>query len=105
MYSRVTLLELDTVRVRAEEALARFKDDVLPGLREEEGYEGVVVLLTPEGKGMLITMWSTEEAVRASAAFAAAAIERFTEMMFFRAPPGREQYEVALAELPGVTVG
>ena len=80
-------------------------DEVVPGLHEQDGYEGLLVLLTPEGKGMLITMWSTEEAVRASAAFAAAAIQRFTEMMFFKAPPGREHYEVALAELPGVTVG
>jgi hypothetical protein len=26
-------------------------------------------------------------------------------MMLFKAPPGREHYEVALAEMPGVTVG
>jgi len=104
MYSRVTLLELDSVRVPTEQALARFRDEVVPRLHEQDGFEGVLVLLTPEGKGMLITLWSTEEDVTRSAAFAAAEIQRFTEMMFFRAPPGREHYEVALAELPGVAV-
>ena len=30
---------------------------MLPGLREQDGYEGVVVLANPEGKGMIVTVW------------------------------------------------
>ena len=103
MYSRVTLLEIDTVRVDVHGAAALFKAEVLPQLREQEGYEGVVVLATPEGKGMIITVWETEEAAANAAGFATGVLDRY--MALFKAPPGREYYEVALAEMPGVTVG
>jgi len=81
-----------------ESAVARFTDDVLPELREQEGYEGVLVLTTPEGKGMVVSFWDTLEAAAAAAAFAAAAVERFVTL--YSATPGREHYEVAFADLP-----
>jgi len=97
MYSRVTLLEIDTLRVTMDEATSLFRGNVLPRLQELDGYEGVVVLATPEGKGMLISVWETEEAAQASAAFAAGELERYVTL--FRSPPGREQYEVVLADM------
>jgi hypothetical protein len=103
MYSRVTLLEVDTLRVDLDEAVELFRGAVLPRLRELEGYEGVLVLATPEGKGLLMSLWDSEEAAEASTAFAAGELERYVTM--FRAPPGREQYEVMFAETPGVPVG
>lgn len=103
MYSRVTLLEIDTLRFDVDDAVALFREQVLPRLRELDGYEGVVVLATPEGKGMLISVWASEEAAVASASFAAGELERYVTM--FRAPPGREQYEVMLADMPGIVVG
>jgi hypothetical protein len=103
MYSRVTLLEIDTVRVDMRAAAALFEEEVLPRLREQDGYEGVVVLTTAEGKGMIITPWATQEAAEAAAGFATGELERY--MMLFKAPPGREHYEVAFAELPGVLAG
>jgi hypothetical protein len=102
MYSRVTLLEIDTVRIDLEEAVARFREEVVPGLKGQEGYEGCVVLTTPEGKAILMTLWETEDAVEAAAEFAAGELERF--MMLFSSPPGREHYEVAYLEMPGVAV-
>jgi hypothetical protein len=103
MYSRVTLLEVDTLRVDMGDAVALFRDSVVPAVREHEGYEGALVLTTPEGKGMIVTLWATEEAAEASAAFATGELERY--MTLFRAPPGRDHYEVAYAELPSVSVG
>ncbi len=102
MYSRVTLLEIDTMRVTVDEAVHLFDERVLPGLREQEGYEGVVVLANPDGQGMILSVWETEEAATAAAAFATAALEQHVTL--FRSPPGREQYEVVLAEMPGVAV-
>jgi hypothetical protein len=67
------------------------------------GYEGVTVLVTPEGKGMIVSFWDTEEAVEASAGLAATAVEEFVTL--YRSPPGREHYRVAFAEMPRVTVG
>jgi hypothetical protein len=103
MYSRVTLLEVDTVRIAVDEAVDLFKTQVLPRLREQEGFEGVVVLATPEGKGMIMSVWEAEEAAADAAGFATGVLDEY--MALFSAPPGREYYEVAFAELPGVTVG
>ena len=100
MYSRVTLLEIDTLRTSMEAAVDRFTVEVLPELREQEGYEGVLVLTTPEGKGMVVSFWETVADAEAAAAFAAGAVERFVTL--YSAPPGREHYEVAFADLPVV---
>ena len=103
MYSRVTLLEVDTMRLTVDEAVELFRGVVLPRLRELDGFEGVYVLATPEGKGMLLSLWESAEAAEASTLFAAEELERYVTM--FRAPPGREQYEVLVAETSGMPVG
>jgi hypothetical protein len=100
MYSRVTLLEVDTLRTTVDEAVDLFEAEVLPDLREQHGYEGVVVLANPDGQAMLMSVWETEEDAIASAEFAREALEQFVTL--FRSPPGREQYEVRFAEMPGV---
>jgi hypothetical protein len=102
MYSRVTLLEIDTLRTTIPAAVGLFEERVLPELREQEGYEGVVVLANPDGKAMLVSVWEDEGAARASAGYASQALADFATM--FRAPPGREGYDVVFAEMPGVTV-
>jgi hypothetical protein len=102
MYARVTLLEIDTLRTTIPAAVELFEERVLPGLREQDGYGGVVVLANPDGTAMLVSVWEDEEAARASAGFASGALEEFVTM--FRSPPGREGYEVVLAEMPGVAV-
>jgi heme-degrading monooxygenase HmoA len=102
MYSRVTLLEIDTLRTTIAAAVEQFEERVLPQLREEDGYEGIVVLANPDGKAMLVSIWEDEYAANASAGFASHALEEFVTM--FRSPPGREGYDVVIAEMPGVTV-
>ena len=102
MYSRVTLLEIDTVRVDIDDAAERFRTEVAPRLAEEEGYEGAVALVTPEGKGMIITFWETVEGAQDASGIASAELQRNVTM--FTSPPGREYYEVAFADMPGVAV-
>jgi heme-degrading monooxygenase HmoA len=102
MYSRVTLLEIDTLRVDIEDAAELFRAKVAPDLAEQAGYEGAVALVTPEGKGMIITFWDTEEGAQDASGFASAELERYVTM--FRSPPGREYYEVAFADMAGVSV-
>jgi hypothetical protein len=102
MYSRVTLLEIDTLRVDMDDAAALFREQVVPGLREEDGYEGAIALATPDGKGMIVTFWDTEEGARDASGFASEALERFVTL--FKAPPGRDVYEVAVADMAGVWV-
>ena len=100
MYSRITLLELDPVRFDVAEALERFEAVVLPALQEQRGYEGAIVLANDEAKGMVLTLWESEEAADAGLAsgFWAAQVGQFVTL--FRAPPGREGYDVVYAETP-----
>jgi hypothetical protein len=102
VYSRVTLLEVDTVRIDVDSAVDLFREEVLPALREQEGYEGAFVLTTPEGKAMILTLWVSEEQA-ADGPLYAGTLERYTTL--FRAPPGRERYDVSFLELSGVAVG
>lgn len=96
MHARATLLEIDTVRVDVDAAVARFEREVLPALREQDGYEGVLVLVNAEGPGMIVSLWRSEAAMEAAAGFAAEALAAFATI--FRSPPGRERYEVRVAD-------
>jgi hypothetical protein len=98
MFARVTMVEIDPVRMSPAAAVDRFKKLVLPELRQQAGYEGALVLNTPEGKGIVISLWSTPEAAQSTvnSGYYEAQLAKF--LTVFRAPPGREQYEVVLAE-------
>jgi heme-degrading monooxygenase HmoA len=100
MIARATLAEIDVVRLPVRDAARMFEESVLPELREREGFEGVYVLATPEGKALVLTFWDTEEAAEAELASGsyAARVEKFVTV--FRSPPGRETYEVVLADAP-----
>ncbi len=104
MFARVTLAEIDPVRISVADAVERFKALVEPDLRRQPGYEGVYVLTTPEGKAMVISLWSSKEVVESNMAsgYYEAQLAKFATV--FRSPPGREQYEVALAESPRAAV-
>ena len=103
MFARLTLIEIDTVRVDMDAAVRVYLDEVLPEVREQPGYAGVLVLTTPEGRGALLSFWDSSEAADASATtgFYPDVLERYVTL--FRSPPGRERYEVEFAELPTKT--
>lgn len=100
MFARLTLLEIDTVRIDATAAVELFRSEILPELRDQPGYAGVLVLSTPEGLGALVSFWETAESAEVDVVqgFYPEVLERYVTL--FRAPPGRGRYEVALAELP-----
>lgn len=100
MVARATLAEIDPVRLNVGQAVERFKESVLTALHGQEGYEGAYVLLSPEGKVLVLTFWESDEAARASrlSGFYAEQVEKF--LTVFRAPPGREAYDVVVAETP-----
>ncbi len=98
MYARVTLVEIDPVRMSPAASVDRFTKQVLPELRQQAGYQGALVLNSPEGKGMVISLWSTPDAAQStvSSGYYEAQLGKF--LTVFRAVPGREQYEVVLAD-------
>jgi len=107
MIARVTLAEIDVVRMGVDDAVTVFRESVIPALREQDGYEGVYVLLSDEGKVLALTFWETEEAADAgiagSRSFYAEQIAKFVTL--YRSPPGREMYNVVLADAPAVAIG
>ena len=102
MYARVTQLEIDPIRCDVDTALELFRREVVPTLEQQEGFAGVLVLATPDGKGLLASLWETEEAADASdtRGFYAQVLDLYVTL--FKAPPGRERYEVVYADVPSL---
>lgn len=93
MYARVTKT-MEKPGSAAEDARI-FNESVLPGLREQKGFKGVLNLAESEtGKGMVITLWETKEDMIASeeSGFYQEQAEKFAEITV--GAPEREYYEV-----------
>jgi heme-degrading monooxygenase HmoA len=105
MVARVTLAEVDTVRMRLETMIERFKESVVPAQREQPGYCGCYVLTTPEGKALVLTLWEDAEAAEASltGGHYERQLEKFVTV--YRAPPGRDAYDVVIADAPVPATG
>jgi heme-degrading monooxygenase HmoA len=106
MIARATIAEIDPVRMSVDEAVDLFRESVLPALHEQPGYEGVYVLLSPEGQALVLTFWESEAAADAgiagSRSFYREQVEKFVTI--YAAAPGRETYDVVLAEEPATVV-
>jgi heme-degrading monooxygenase HmoA len=102
MVARVTIAEIDFLRMSIEESIELFRESVVTALREQEGYEGCFVLVSPQGQALSVTFWRDEEAADAGIAggrsFYAEQVEKFVTI--YRSPPGRETYDVVVADLP-----
>ena len=107
MIARLTTADIDTVRTSVENAVDVFRESVLPALHEQPGYEGSYVLLSPEGKALVLTFWATVEdadsGIAGARSFYSEQVAKFATI--YRSPPGRESYDVVLAEAPTVQVG
>ena len=99
MIARVTLAEVDVVRKSLGELVEFYKQSVIPMQHAQDGYEGGYVLTTPEGKALVMTFWRDEEAAEAAvlSGFYGEQVEKFVTV--FRAAPGRETYDVAVADV------
>jgi heme-degrading monooxygenase HmoA len=105
MIAQVTLADIDLVRVSLESVTDLYLESVLPALQEQPGYCGAYGLATPEGKAMVITFWETEEDAQRHVASGVydEQVQKF--LTFYRATPGRESYEVMIADMPAVKAG
>jgi heme-degrading monooxygenase HmoA len=100
------MAEIDAVRTSVEDAVKLFHDSVLPALQEQEGYRGTYLLLSPQGKALALTFWESAEAADAglvgSRSFYSEQVEKFVTV--YRAAPGREHYDVVIADPPALVV-
>ena len=78
----------------------------MPALHEQAGYEGVLRPRLPGGTGarpdFLGERGGGRRGPRGSRSFYAEQVEKFVTL--YKAPPGRETYQVVLAEEPAVLV-
>jgi len=98
MFARVTLFEIDTLRISLDEALKQFREMIVPAAQKQDGYKGLYVLSTPEGKGLIMSLWDSEDAASAGveSGYYDEQIAKFVSV--FRAPPGRDHYKVLFAD-------
>jgi heme-degrading monooxygenase HmoA len=106
MVVRATEAEIDVVRTNPADAIELFRESVLPALQGQEGYEGCYVLLSEEGMMLVLSFWASDETARATrvSGFYAEQIEKFSEIVVYRQAPGREAYDVVIAETPAEAV-
>lgn len=99
MFARVTLFEVDTLRTRIEDAERLFDDQVLPLLEQQPGFAGYYIMRTPEGKGIVLSLWNNERAAQSGveSGYDQEQVAKF--VTFMRQPPGREHYEVTRAKI------
>ena len=100
MFARITLAEIDPLRMSIDDAVDLFNQSVLLELRQQTGYAGVYVLTTPEGKALLMSLWETKESAQPEidGGFYETQLAKFATV--FRSAPGREQYEVRVIDQP-----
>jgi heme-degrading monooxygenase HmoA len=106
MVARVTVAEIDPVRHDPRQAIERFESVLVPALQEQDGYEGCHVLLSDEGKVLVVTFWSSNETARATrvSGFYQSQIDKLSDFVVYRSDPGREAYEVVVSDT-AVTAG
>ena len=102
MVARVTLAEVDVVRTSLDDLVEFYEQSVIPAQHAQDGFEGGYVLTTPEGKALVLTFWRDHDAADAGVAggFYSEQVQKFVTV--FKAPPGREMYDIAVADVPSV---
>ena len=97
MYARVNILEGPPERM--DDALRYFQENVLPRLKQMDEFKGTIALGDHQsGKRLGITLWESEEAIRATEAGADRSRSRLAEATG-ETVAGVEIYEVALFEV------
>jgi heme-degrading monooxygenase HmoA len=96
MHARVTT---GTVRPeRLDEFVRSLRESLVPAAERQQGYREFL-LLTDRGSGRVVglTLWETEQDLRASEEAAGYYREHLAKLApFFASPPSRDAYEVAL---------
>ena len=97
MYARVTVVQGSPDKI--EQGIDSFNREVLPAAKGVDGYKAAFMLADREtGKGMGITMWESEDALRRGAEAVAAAREATIKAMGGTVPPV-EEFEVVASDL------
>ncbi len=96
MFARATILE----GASKEDTKKVIHGQVLPAARQIPGFQGLISLVDHEsGTGMTLTLWESEEAMRASEEAANRIRSEAVEAVEPAATPRVERYEVSVFEM------
>lgn len=99
MHARVTTFEGPVERM--DEGARQAREQILPAARQMEGFKGMYVLADREsGKALAVTLWESEEAMRASEE-AANRLRQQSAAGMGEEIRAVDRYEVVFAELEG----
>ena len=81
MHARVTHFDVDPNDDNLAAARSAFERLVVPEMRKQAGYEGCYLLRGEGGRGLVVSLWESEDAMRSGEAnsFYAEQFERFKE--------------------------
>lgn len=98
MFGRVTYLEGSPEQM--EEGIEYLRQTIIPAARQIDGFRGVLNLTDrAKGKGLTVTLWETEEAMRASEEEANRLRDEAAQALGATIA-GVERYEVTISEVP-----
>jgi len=83
---------------QADQGVANFRDNVVPGVKEMGGHGAILLLDRDSGNAMAITLWDDEAAMRASEERANQLRRTASEEMGAAEQPRVERYEVVVFE-------
>jgi heme-degrading monooxygenase HmoA len=95
MFARVINVQVDPGDI--DKTISIYGDDVIPALKQQEGFEGALLLGDRKtGKGVSITMWASEENLNAGeqSGFTQKQIAKFSQLL--KGTPTIEGLEILL---------
>ncbi len=99
MHARVT--RVTGSADRTDQGIQSFRDNVLPAVQQAAGFRGALLLVDRQsGKGIGVSLWESEDDMRASEEAGAPTRQQTTEALGATGQPEVERYEVAVLEMP-----
>ena len=101
MFARLLRIQLKVDRI--DDAVRLFKTNVVPQCKKQKGFKGAYFMTDQKtGEGVVITVWTSEEAMLANER-SHFFLEQVTKLLgFFAKAPIRETYEVAVRDPKGM---
>jgi heme-degrading monooxygenase HmoA len=96
VHARLSYLEGSTDSLEA--GVKSFREQVVPGVRENGGKAAYLLVDRATGKAIGVTLWESEDAMRASEEAANALRAQAAKEMHATAAPKVERYEVVVSE-------
>jgi quinol monooxygenase YgiN len=93
MFARITIVQTKVDKM--DEAVKVAKESVIPAAKSQKGFVKADLLTEPNGKGVFISFWDTEEDMLANekSGYYQEQLAKFKDL--FAAPPVHEDYNVA----------